>query len=83
MIEGLTGQYGLTSTCDLHTFPPPPSQNGAHVKVTTGQHSGATGMIVRVDGEVCYVYTDTTNQEIMVFARDITEAAAMQSAQDK
>ncbi len=47
-----------------------------------GQHSGETGMVVRVEGPVCYVFTDTTQQEIRVFTRDLTEAAAMASSAD-
>ncbi|GAB4821977.1 hypothetical protein N2152v2_009023 [Parachlorella kessleri] len=57
-------------------------ESGNHVKVVHGQHTGETGMVVRVEGPVCYVFTDTTQQEIRVFGRDLTEAAAMASSAD-
>lgn len=66
-----------------HTFPSLPAlQSGNHVKVVHGQHTNETGMVVRVEGPVCYIFTDATQQEIRVFTRDLTEAAAMASAAD-
>ncbi len=52
------------------------------MKVVHGQHEGETGMVVRVEGPVCYLFTDATQQEIRVFARDLTLAVASASAVD-
>lgn len=57
-------------------------ESGEHVKVVHGQHEGETGMVVRVEGPVCYVFTDGTQQELKVFARDLTLAVATSSAVD-
>ncbi|KAL4420140.1 hypothetical protein ABPG77_010356 [Micractinium sp. CCAP 211/92] len=57
-------------------------ESGEHVKVVHGQHEGETGMVVRVEGPVCYLFTDATQQEIRVFARDLTLAVASASAVD-
>lgn len=57
-------------------------QSGEHVKVVHGQYEGETGMVVRVEGPVCYIFTDATQQEIRVFARDLTLAVASASAVD-
>ena len=48
---------------------------GDHVKVTGGAHEGATGMVVRVDGPVCHVFSDAAREEVRVFARDLAESA--------
>lgn len=61
---------------------PWPLQSGEHVKVVHGQHEGETGMVVRVEGPVCYLFTDATQQEVRVFARDLTLAVASASAVD-
>lgn len=40
----------------------PPLQSGEHVKVVHGQHEGETGMVVRVENPVAYVFTDSSHQ---------------------
>ena len=57
-------------------------QSGEHVKVVTGQHEGQTGMVVRVEGPVAYVFTDATQQEVATFVRDLTLALAVASSTD-
>ena len=47
-----------------------------------GQHEGETGMVVRVEGPVCYIFTDATQAEIRVFVRDLTLAVATASSID-
>lgn len=37
---------------------------GMHVRVTAGRHEGATGMVVRVDGDVAVLVTDILKEEI-------------------
>jgi transcription elongation factor len=69
----------------LAPLPPPLAcrlQSGEHVKVVHGQQEGETGMVVRVEGSVCYIFTDTTQQELRVFTRDLTLAVATSSAVD-
>ena len=57
-------------------------QSGEHVKVIHGAHEGETGMVVRVEQPVAYVFTDASRQEIRVFLRDLTLAVATASAAD-
>ena len=45
------------------------------MKVTGGESTGETGMVVRVEGPVCMVFLDSTNAEIRVFKRDLSESA--------
>ena len=39
-------------------------------------------MVVRVEGPVCYIFTDATQQELRVFTRDLTLAVATSSSLD-
>lgn len=41
---------------------------GNHIKVVSGKLEGATGMVIKVDGHVLVVLSDTTNEHIRVFA---------------
>jgi transcription elongation factor SPT5 len=50
--------------------------------VIHGQHEGETGMVVRVEGPVAHIFTDTKQQELRVFTRDLTLALATASATD-
>ncbi|KXZ44189.1 hypothetical protein GPECTOR_71g550 [Gonium pectorale] len=52
---------------------------GQRVRVLAGQYGGDTGMVVRVDERLCYVISDTTREEIKVFARDLTESEVVAS----
>ena len=60
----------------------PLPQRGAHVKVVRGPSAGETGMVVRVDGPVCHIFTDVTQKELRAFARDLAEAVAVASSAD-
>lgn len=44
------------------SFSSPLPQSGEHVKVVHGQHEGETGMVVRVETPVAYVFTDSSHQ---------------------
>lgn len=57
-------------------------QAGDHVKVSGGQHSGETGLIVRVEGHICIVFSDATREELKVFARDLTESSDISAGLD-
>lgn len=57
-------------------------QSGSHVKIMHGQYQGQTGMVIRVEGPACIVFTDTTRQEAKVFSRDLVEAVAVASSID-
>lgn len=56
--------------------------SGDHVKVVHGSHAGQTGMVVRVEGPVCYIFTDATKQEIKVFSKDLADAVAVATTLD-
>ena len=40
---------------------------GNHVKVVSGTHKEATGMVVKVDQHVLFLLTDTTKQQVRQF----------------
>ena len=44
------------------------------MKVTGGESSGETGMVVRVEDSVAVVFLDSTKTEIRVFKRDLSES---------
>ncbi|XP_043719311.1 putative transcription elongation factor SPT5 homolog 1 [Telopea speciosissima] len=48
---------------------------GDHVKVVSGAQEGATGMVVKVDGHVLYIVSDTTKEDIRVFADNVVESS--------
>ncbi|XP_056861795.1 putative transcription elongation factor SPT5 homolog 2 isoform X2 [Raphanus sativus] len=48
---------------------------GNHVKVVSGTHKEATGMVVKVDQHVLFILTDTTKQHIRVFADHVVKSA--------
>ncbi len=41
------------------------------MRVLAGQYSGDTGMVVRVEDALCYLISDTSREEIKVFARQV------------
>lgn len=56
-----------------------PPQKGDHVKVASGPAQGQTGLVVKVQEHICWVFTDTGKEEVQVFARDLVEAAAAET----
>ncbi|KAH8510638.1 hypothetical protein H0E87_008252 [Populus deltoides] len=48
---------------------------GNHVKVVSGTHEGATGMVVKVEQHVLIILSDTTKEHIRVFADDVVESS--------
>lgn len=48
---------------------------GNHVKVISGSHEGATGMVVKVEGHVLIIISDTTKEHIRVFADHVVESS--------
>ncbi|KNA12168.1 hypothetical protein SOVF_128340 [Spinacia oleracea] len=48
---------------------------GNHVKVISGSHEGATGMVVKVDFHVLIIISDTTKEDIRVFADHVVESS--------
>ncbi|XP_021760950.1 putative transcription elongation factor SPT5 homolog 1 [Chenopodium quinoa] len=48
---------------------------GNHVKVISGSHEGATGMVVKVDGHVLIIISDTTKEHLRVFADHVVESS--------
>ena len=58
-------------------------QAGDHVKVNSGQHEGQTGMVVRVEDPICVLVSDSTHEELQVFARDLTESSEAATGLDR
>ncbi|GAB4861165.1 hypothetical protein Ancab_036322 [Ancistrocladus abbreviatus] len=48
---------------------------GNHVKVVSGSHDGVTGMVVKVEGHVLIILSDTTKEHIRVFADHVVESS--------
>ncbi|KAF7094373.1 hypothetical protein CFC21_096686 [Triticum aestivum] len=48
---------------------------GDHVKVVSGVQEGTTGMVVKVDGHVLIILSDTTKEHIRVFADHVVESS--------
>ncbi|KAL4178910.1 hypothetical protein AMTRI_Chr13g117500 [Amborella trichopoda] len=48
---------------------------GDHVKVVSGAQEGATGMVVKVEGHVLIISSDTTKEGIRVFADIVVESS--------
>ncbi|KAK3131898.1 hypothetical protein QOZ80_6AG0513120 [Eleusine coracana subsp. coracana] len=48
---------------------------GDHVKVVSGVQEGATGMVVKVEGHVLILLSDTTKEHIRVFADHVVESS--------
>lgn len=56
---------------------------GDHVKVVSGVKEGATGMVVKVEGHVLIVLSDTTKEDIRVFADHVVESSEVTSGVTK
>ncbi|KAG0615572.1 hypothetical protein M758_5G052200 [Ceratodon purpureus] len=54
-------------------------KTGDHVKVIAGNHEGATGMIVKVQNSVITILSDTTREDLRVFAHNIVESSEVTS----
>ncbi|KAI0497133.1 hypothetical protein KFK09_023461 [Dendrobium nobile] len=52
---------------------------GDHVKVVSGVQEGATGMVVKVDGHVLIISSDTTKEDIRVFADNVVKSSEVTS----
>ncbi|KAF8411784.1 hypothetical protein HHK36_004343 [Tetracentron sinense] len=52
---------------------------GDHVKVVSGAHEGATGMVVKVEGFVLIILSDTTKEDIRMFAYNVVESSEVTS----
>ncbi|ERN01275.1 hypothetical protein AMTR_s00002p00250180 [Amborella trichopoda] len=52
---------------------------GDHVKVVSGAQEGATGMVVKVEGHVLIILSDTTKEDIRVFADNVVESSEITS----
>ncbi|XP_057873734.1 putative transcription elongation factor SPT5 homolog 1 [Cryptomeria japonica] len=56
---------------------------GDHVKVVSGNHQGATGMVVKVENHVLVLVSDTTKEDIRVFADNVVESSEITSGVTK
>ncbi|KAF8377116.1 hypothetical protein HHK36_030489 [Tetracentron sinense] len=52
---------------------------GDHVKVVSGAQEGATGMVVKVEGHVLIIVSDTTKEDIRVFGDNVVESSEVTS----
>ncbi|KAI8550624.1 hypothetical protein RHMOL_Rhmol06G0121800 [Rhododendron molle] len=52
---------------------------GNHVKVVSGASEGATGMVIKVEGHVVIILSDTTKEHIRVFADNVAESSEVTS----
>ncbi|WOK99795.1 transcription elongation factor SPT5 [Canna indica] len=48
---------------------------GDHVKVVSGVQEGVTGMVVKVEGHVLIILSDTTKEHLRVFADHVVESS--------
>ncbi|TVU28725.1 hypothetical protein EJB05_20255 [Eragrostis curvula] len=48
---------------------------GDHVKVVSGVQEGATGLVIKVEGHVLIILSDTTKEHIRVFADNVVESS--------
>ncbi|CAG8559277.1 500_t:CDS:10 [Ambispora gerdemannii] len=48
---------------------------GDHVKVLNGKHRNVTGMVVSISGSIVTIVSDSTNENITVFSKDLRKAA--------
>lgn len=51
--------------------------------MTGGQHAGQTGMVVKAEGKVCTLISDTTKKELNCFAKDLSESMDVSMGLDK
>lgn len=58
-------------------------KTGDHVKVVSGTHQGATGMVVKVENHVLVILSDTTKEDIRVFADNVVESSEVTSGVTK
>ncbi|XP_077214762.1 putative transcription elongation factor SPT5 homolog 1 isoform X2 [Tasmannia lanceolata] len=56
---------------------------GDHVKVVSGAQEGATGMVVKVKDHVLIVLSDTTKEDIRVFADNVVESSEVTTGVSK
>ncbi|XP_058218141.1 putative transcription elongation factor SPT5 homolog 1 isoform X2 [Rhododendron vialii] len=52
---------------------------GNHVKVVSGASEGTTGMVIKVEGHVVIILSDTTKEHIRVFADNVAESSEVTS----
>ncbi|WOL14064.1 hypothetical protein Cni_G22844 [Canna indica] len=48
---------------------------GDHVKVVSGVQEGATGMVVKVEGHVLIILSNTTNEHLRIFADHVVKSS--------
>ncbi|XP_010530229.1 PREDICTED: putative transcription elongation factor SPT5 homolog 1 isoform X1 [Tarenaya hassleriana] len=56
---------------------------GNHVKVVSGTHEGTTGMVIKVDQHVLIILSDTTKEDIRVFADHVVESSEVTTGATK
>lgn len=55
----------------------------AYSQCINGKHTGNTGMVVKSENGICVVFSDMTQKEFRVFARDLSESQEVATGEDK
>lgn len=54
-------------------------QAGDHVKVVGGQYVGETGLVLKLEGNIAIIHTDSTMQELRLLSQDIQQTSEVTS----
>lgn len=54
-------------------------QAGDHVKVVAGQYTGETGLVLKLEGNIAIIHTDSTMQELRLLSQDIQQTSEVTS----
>ncbi|EME28587.1 RNA polymerase II transcription elongation factor SPT5 [Galdieria sulphuraria] len=55
-------------------------REGTHVKAINGRHTGETGMVVGISGDIITVFSDITNEEVRLHISQLTETTEESSS---
>ncbi|KAI3885878.1 hypothetical protein MKX03_008399, partial [Papaver bracteatum] len=69
-VKGLCTTVAVNEKYICKSFKP-----GDHVKVVFGAHKGVTGMVIKVNSNVLIILSDTTKEEIRVFAEHAVDSS--------
>jgi len=78
MLEALKHQELVFAAAEVVKF----FKVGDHVEVLAGKHEKETGLVVRVDGDHAYIFSDINRREIQVFVSDTKLSAKVATGTD-
>ncbi|KAK1404034.1 Transcription elongation factor SPT5 [Heracleum sosnowskyi] len=76
--EGLRKIVSVTEREVCKYFEP-----GCHVKVVSGRTEGETGTVLKVDGHLINIFSDTTKENLQVFSDDVVESSEVGSGKTR